>query len=433
MVIRVLCTGDIHIGRSASKIPESYRCSQAWTAIVDRAIAERVDLLAISGDVIDKESKSYESIGPLQDGLRRLNEAEIDTVAIAGNHDFDVLTRLATITGTDRFHLLGKGGTWERFTLQRDGAARLHVDGWSFPKEHVRENPMHEYRAYPDDGIPVLALLHADVGNLRSHYGPVVVDDLWARRVDFWLLGHIHDSRQFSTPTGPIALYPGSPYAMDPGESKAHGVWIVTFDANHPLAPEFIPLSPVRYDSVAVDLTQVVDESGFQSAITGALLRAGQSALADHGDSPLRVVSCRLRLVGSCAAHHWIPAWAEKARSDIGTFPVGSVTIRIDEFALEVRPPVDLELLSIGNDPVSETARLLLALNAPELPPPYADLVRRLAADMTGVYRHSGYAGLIPNEQLEMINGPSEDDARALLISQGWNFLSALISQREYA
>jgi len=172
MAVRVLCTGDIHIGRSASKVPDAYRCSHAWTSIVDLAISERVDLLAISGDIVDKENKSFEAIGPLQDGLRRLSDAGIDTVAIAGNHDHDVLSRLLGNAGTDRFHLLGQDGVWERWTLSRNGSAQLHVCGWSFPKEHVRENPLHSFVDSADDGVPVLGLLHGEVATRGAFTRP---------------------------------------------------------------------------------------------------------------------------------------------------------------------------------------------------------------------------------------------------------------------
>jgi len=138
VAFRVLCTGDIHIGRRASKVKNTYRSAEVWSSIVELAIAEQVDLLAISGDVVDAASKSYEALGPLESGLRRLNEARIETVAVSGNHDFDVLAKLSSVTGTERFRLLGRGGAWERHTYSGADGSLLHVDGWSFPNMHAR-------------------------------------------------------------------------------------------------------------------------------------------------------------------------------------------------------------------------------------------------------------------------------------------------------
>lgn len=430
MAVRVLCTGDIHIGRRTSKVTDGYRTATAWTTLVAIAISEGVDVLAVSGDIIDKENKSYESIGPLQDGLRQLNTAGIDTVAITGNHDYDVLPRVAESTGTERFHLLGKGGSWERITLSRPAGA-LHVVGWSFPREHVQENPLHSYQDLPDDGIPVLGLLHADIGVTHSQYAPVSLDDLWARRVDFWLLGHIHVPRLYANASGGTALYPGSPYAMDPGETGVHGIWMKTFESGRSITPLQIAIAPIRYVATEIDMSEVTDEASFQAAISTRLLSVGGTLAEDQSATYLKTVSCRIRLVGACTAHHAVASWADRARQEMHPFPVGSVSVLIDEIITDVRPPIDLEALARSNDPVGETARLLIALQSPHVDSPYADLIKQTTAEMCAVHRHSGYSALRASADLHMRDEPTEETARDLLVAQGWRFLSALLTQKE--
>src|SRR5690554_238804 len=88
--VRVLCAGDLHIGRRSSKLPESYSsadhgCAGAWDAIVDAALAKKVDVVALSGDLVDRANRYFEAIGPLERGLRQLAEQGIDTYAVAGN------------------------------------------------------------------------------------------------------------------------------------------------------------------------------------------------------------------------------------------------------------------------------------------------------------------------------------------------------------
>lgn len=431
MGLRVICAGDIHIGRRSSKVAESFRTTTAWNDIVDTAIAHEADLLAVSGDVIDKESKSYESLGPMQDGLRRLDDAGIDTVAVAGNHDHDVLPRIASITGTDRFHLLGRNGTWERFSLMREGAVALHVDGWSFPTEHVPDNPLHSYPVRASDQAPVMGLLHADIGNVRSPYAPVMVDELWAQPVDLWLLGHIHAAHTFHGPRGQVAMYPGSPYAMDPGEPGTHGIWLVEFSDAQPPMRKFLPISPVHYVEASVDLTDVVDEGGFQHALAEALQRVGESAIQEHTGGMLAVVSARLRLTGRSPAHHSIPVWARKVETETGSFRVGAVSIEIDRVVSDVRPAIDLDRLANGNTPVAETARLLLALREDDLKPEYADLVQRVEDDVVRIHRHTGYASLAQNERENEFHRPDTETARSLLMRQGWRLLSELVAQKE--
>ncbi len=134
--MKILCTGDLHVGRRASRLPVDWcgtecSCAAVWERIVELAIRERVDLVAVSGDLVDRANRYYEAIGPVERGVRILAKAGIQTVAVAGNHDFDVLPRLAESLAGD-LQLLGTDGNWQRITIQRDGGDRLHVDGWSF-------------------------------------------------------------------------------------------------------------------------------------------------------------------------------------------------------------------------------------------------------------------------------------------------------------
>ena len=171
--MKILCCGDVHIGRCSARLPEhvdgrEVSSAACWTRIVDLALAERVDVVALSGDVVDQANRYYEATGPLEAGIRRLADAGIPTVAVAGNHDHDVFPRLADELGGKRFHLLGRGGRWERATVRsRNGA--LHVVGWSFPAARVSESPLASFALGPTgDDAPVLGLLHADLDQSRA-------------------------------------------------------------------------------------------------------------------------------------------------------------------------------------------------------------------------------------------------------------------------
>ncbi|HEU0164259.1 MAG TPA: DNA repair exonuclease, partial [Thermomicrobiales bacterium] len=311
MSVRVLCLGDVHMGRRASRVSGTYRSVDAWSRAVDIAIAERVDLVALSGDIVDEESKSYEALGPLEAGIRRLDGAGIDTVAVSGNHDWDVLPRLIGASGGERFHLLGRYGAWERFTLRRDNVPVLFVDGWSFPRGRVPESPLAHYRPQGGDGVPLLGLFHTDLDAMVSNHAPVRSVDLWRYPVDFWLLGHIHAARVLTGPQGRgTAIYPGSPYALDPGEPGTHGVWLATFQPGEPVALRPIPLSPVRYESREVDLADVVDEEGFLRALSSAMR---DPTFSSQSDGSLEAISLRLTFTGRSAAHQDILAWSDRA------------------------------------------------------------------------------------------------------------------------
>ena len=84
-----------------------------WEMIVDRAITETVDAVALSGDIVDQDNRFFEATGPLERGILLLASKGIHTFAVSGNHDYDVLHRLADSIGSEHFHLLGRGGQWE--------------------------------------------------------------------------------------------------------------------------------------------------------------------------------------------------------------------------------------------------------------------------------------------------------------------------------
>ncbi len=434
MAVRVLCSGDIHIGRRSSKVRDVHRTADAWSRIVDCAIEEQVDLLALSGDLLDKENATYEAIGPLQSGIRRLAEARIPIVAVAGNHDHDTLSRLATIVDNDDFRLLGQGGRWERFDLLVDGAVALSVVGWSFPQERVTHNPLHSFSAADSPGTPLLGLLHADVPISKSNYAPVMLTDFWATEVDAWLLGHIHRPQRFEGPAGRVALYPGSPLPMDPGEPGVHGVWLMTFEPGQPVKVEQIEHAPIRYVETACDVTGVEDEVGFQQRLTARLGEIGRTALENNNRGVLRTVSCRIHVHGTSPVATSIEAWTERARADLLEFSVDAVRIELDTFSVAVRPPVNLERLESGTGPLAETARLLVALNS-DLPLErhHATLLEQTKKRLELIHGHLGYAPLLADPVASETAGPTDDDAREVLLRQGWSLLSALLAQKDPA
>ena len=253
--VRLLCTGDLHVGRYPSYVPAGDRTlsvESAWRRTVDWAVQEGVDAVVLTGDVADEDNKVFEAFGPLKEGVERLAAAGIRTFAVAGNHDFDALHRLADLLDPSAFTLLGPGGTWSVEVLERGGTPVLRLVGWSFPDRYVRTSPLDTFPSTGDD-LPVLGVLHADLDQANSPYAPVRFADLTAAPVAGWLLGHIHRP-SFRVEGGRGVLYPGSLQPLDPGERGPHGPWLVTVDAAGSVTADHRPLATVRYDEVVVDL-----------------------------------------------------------------------------------------------------------------------------------------------------------------------------------
>lgn len=423
--LRILCTGDLHVGRRPSRVvgcaePRRVSCAAMLADLVDYAIAQKIDALAISGDIVDRENRFYEAYGPLERNLRRLTGADIDTFVVSGNHDFDVLPRLAHDLGSQRFHFLGSGGAWEQQALRRDGAM-LNILGWSFPAERVLDNPLRTCPPPSSGQAPTLGLLHADLDQPQSAYAPVALSELQRLPVALWVLGHIHRPRFYRQDGLPPVLYPGSPQAMDPGETGPHGPWIVEIDARGDVAARHIPLSRVRYDQIEIDLTGIDTKESFESHVTGQLKRELAKACAEGG--PLEYCCCRLHLAGRTRLHRKLAGLCDALQQDL-ELNIGEVLARIDCVIIETRPPLDLQALARGNDVPGELARLLLELSANTPGPDALHLLAQLAQRSADLCDARAYQ--------QLADPPPEPAAcRQALLRQGMLMLDALLAQKE--
>lgn len=425
--ITILCTGDLHLGRHPSRIPErldgpAFSPKAVWRETVQRAIDRDVDAVVVTGDVADRENRYFEAYGAFEDGAIRLDEAEIPTITIAGNHDFDVLPRIVKDLDLENLHLLGENGTWERWALEREGDPIVNFDGWSFPDEHVYDSPFDEYDL-PEGDIPCIGVLHAELDSRGSQYAPVQSSELRNTHAIAWLLGHIH-SPGIRIDSDPVTLYPGSPQALDPGESGRHGPWILTVDADGTIALEQIPLASVRYDQLEVDVTGVNDPQAVAPLLSDEIHNHIQST-SSVGALDLFLV--RVRLTGRTNAHTALIEQRQTIREQLGT-KTGSVDVRIESIDIETQPEVDLETRAEGDDAVAYVANLLLELENGAPSDEYEPLIKDSLDAMRQTHRTNAYNILRRESDIDQ---PNRDDAVSVLKREAQVLLDTLVNQKE--
>lgn len=359
---RILCTGDLHLGRYPSRIPSHQRelsVGHVWLDIVDYAVQQDVDVVAMTGDIVDEENKLYEAFGPLQSGVRQLEEANIDVVAVAGNHDYNALPRLSGMVESERFTLLGQGGQWNSVTITPNQSTPVQIIGWSFRHRHINTSPIDSLPAdLFDADIPTIGLLHADLDVKDSVYAPVTLNQLREQPVAAWLLGHIH-AHQVWDKRSPLVLYPGSPQPLRPTETGAHGPWIVEVEKDGAARVSHIPRSTLRYSAFDVDLSDIDQADNLEGAVTDAIRDKLQEA-KDTGPEIQHLV-CRLRLHGRTGLHRVIQDRAIEWAHNLEVPQTGLVAT-VDQVDVETRPELDLTRIAKGNDPPGVLAQLLLAL-----------------------------------------------------------------------
>lgn len=431
MGVKLLCTGDVHLGRGPSRLgdrldPAAVSPTAVWTKTVDQAIEREVDAVMLTGDVVDKDNRFFEAYTPLAREIGRLVEAGIGVYAVAGNHDYDVFSRLAgEIEG---FGLLGRDGQWEEDVLKRDGRTVLQVIGWSFPAGEMKGSPLARGLPPIRNGMPTVGLLHCDVdGAANSPYAPVTRSELAATGVDAWLLGHIH-APQIISPAGPLIMYPGSPQGLHVNEPGPHGPWLIEIEATRAPTATQLPLAALRWEHLDVPLDDVSDdgESVFRSAVMNALKGLAEQ-IAGDGAVP-QAVGCRLRLTGRTAVYGDLERLiAEMLDEFTRTVTISDMEMFIDRKIInEARPDVALAERSSVADLPGLLARRLLVLRNRAPADQYDGLIceARRHIDKSETRRqfeNATYESLLPDD----------DEIAAALLAAGMAALDAMLAQKE--
>ncbi|MFI6595557.1 exonuclease SbcCD subunit D [Nonomuraea sp. NPDC050536] len=252
--MRILHTSDWHLGRSFHR--ESLLDAQAAFVdhLVDTVHAERVDVVAIAGDVYDRALPPVDAVSLLQDALRRVVAAGAKVVLISGNHDSarrlgfgaDLLDAAGVYLRTE------PSRAWDPIVL--DGVAfygipylepelvrtpweldeRTHSAALGHAMSRIRLDAVRHRRS--------VVLAHAFVtGGQASDserdisVGGVAHVPLSAfDGVDYAALGHLHGRQRMSG----TVRYSGSPLAYSFSEAgQLKGCWLVTLSSERARLP----------------------------------------------------------------------------------------------------------------------------------------------------------------------------------------------------
>ena len=104
MRVKLLHTGDWHVGRAIRGRSRTPEFEDALREVVGVAVQEEVDAVLVAGDVYDHRAPPPEADALVFDALVKLFEARIPVVVIPGNHDsairLEALGKLLTPLGT---------------------------------------------------------------------------------------------------------------------------------------------------------------------------------------------------------------------------------------------------------------------------------------------------------------------------------------------
>jgi DNA repair protein SbcD/Mre11 len=425
--LRLLCASNLHVGRATYGIPgrlglDPARLSMtaAWDALVDLARAESVDAVVIAGDLIDRENRRFEPLGPIERGLTALSRDGIPVIAVAGDEDADALRSLAIDAPEGSFRVLGRDGAWETATLTGENGVTVTIAGWSAPGRAIGGSPVSDL-----DGIEAdVVVLHGTPAGQGRGFAPIPLDAVRHGPGRLWIAG-APMTPSMEDVDGTTLLAPGSAAALSPVDVGARGAWIVDLTGDE-VDTRQVPLGAIRYDHVDVDTTGAEDDAEIERRVIGALHEALDRAVEEDAASHLAAVCAHLTLYGRTGAYSALPERLDEIQRAVDLQRDG-VVLAITSVTNRTEPEIALGPLLERADPVGETARIIQALDAPsfdDLPPPYAELVRRTVTRLDGVHRSRVFAAVAGDPE------PDLDAARDLLRREAWATLDALIRQR---
>jgi DNA repair protein SbcD/Mre11 len=275
-VLRLLHTADVHLGARHTDLGEQAvalreRCFAAFRAAVDLAIAEKVDLFLVAGDLFDSNVQPRRSVERAAAELHRLVEARIRVVLIPGTHD--VYDRASIYRAYDLVALAGSapGDDWlTLLTPDRPEVVLKALDavvyGRVFDTKRAPESPLaglsvgDETRARWRIGLVHGAL--AIPGVVDRDEVLITVDEIAASGLDYLALGHWHSAQQGKAGDTTYA-YSGAPEPVAVDQDRAGKVLLVTLDERagvRHVQVEERQVGRIRFDGVRFDAAALASQ-----------------------------------------------------------------------------------------------------------------------------------------------------------------------------
>lgn len=293
-MIRVLHFADAHIdmvnhGKHDTAVGLPIRVVdflKSLDQIVERAIAERVDLVIFAGDAYRHQRPHPRFQQQWQQRIMRLSAAGIPTILLVGNHDTSPAARGAH--AMQEFKTLDIANVFVAdhptlFTPQQLGIpvqviaipwvsrSRLlarqpelnNEDEVRDSLEDIVSNIITKLIDHADENVPLILTAHATVAGAKYSSERqvmlgrdlVLAHNLVAdKRIDFTALGHIHQHQELNKGQHPPVVYSGSIERVDFGEAKEQKGFVLANVSKGKSDWRFVELETRRFIDTKIEL-----------------------------------------------------------------------------------------------------------------------------------------------------------------------------------
>ena len=276
-MLRIIHTADVHLGARHDDLAEQAAAQRerqfaAFKAAIDLALAERVDLFLIAGDLFDSNVQPRRSVERVAAELKRLADARIRTVIIPGTHD--VYDRASIYRAYDLPVLAGSGPDDDMVTVLDPDRPWVHlraldvvVHGRVFATKRAPSSPLQDLAASgaPDQVGWRVGMVHGSIaipGRTDRDEVVITTDEIAASGLDYLALGHWH-SAQTGKAGSVTYAYSGAPEAVALDQDRAGKVLLVALEeaaGEHAVTVEERQVGRTRFERSEVDAATVASQ-----------------------------------------------------------------------------------------------------------------------------------------------------------------------------
>jgi DNA repair exonuclease SbcCD nuclease subunit len=355
---------DRYDGAPAPRLRAATR--RALENLVALCLEEEASFLLLAGDVFDGGWKDFSTGLFFASQMTRLREAKVPVVLVRGNHDaMSAITKSLRLP--DNVHELSSK---KPETLEL-AAAGVFVHGQSFAQRATTDDLA---ARYPEAvrGAFNIGLLHTCVEGREGHdrYAPTTIETMRAKGYDYWALGHVHAREVLSE--APWIVFPGNLQGRHARETGEKGASVVTVEDGVVKQVEHRALDVVRWDQVAVDVTEASDAHEVVDRVRDALVRRAEGCAG-------RLLAARVAVVGATRANAAMRADEPRFVAQLRLAATDGLGdgVWVEKVAVQTRSLLDLARVREEAGAVGHLARRLAAIK--DDPKELAELVAQLA------------------------------------------------------
>ncbi len=291
-MLRIIHTADVHLGARHDDLGEQASAQRerqfaAFAAAIDLALAEKVDLFLIAGDLFDSNVQPRRSVERVAEQLKRLAESKIRTVIIPGTHD--CYDRASIYRAYDVAALSGSGPNDDLVTVLTPDRPSVHVTacdaivhGPVFATKKAPHSPLRDLAGRPGDGPATwrIGMVHGSIfipGKTERDDVVITGDEIAATGFDYLALGHWHSTQQGRS-GGVTYAFAGAPEPVALTQDRAGKVLLVELeeiDGRRSITVQERQVGATRFEKVEIDAGSVTS----QPALIESLRKKGNPDL----------------------------------------------------------------------------------------------------------------------------------------------------------